>query len=244
MIQVLYLGVDMTDAEPGGEESKELATIELSDEVVHSDAIGDTFGVEVLRARRIFFRRRSARSRLSDRLKEAIGTAPKEALAALEAIIAEGDLKSYNLRRAAAWWARAYYLLGLPAAVLATLAGATGLASTGGRIPAAIIALVAAGLGAAATFLNSDQNRKHDDDLSAAWQELADDARLYLLQFSQDLDPTRGEFVASARYWSTIIALHKRKGLLLRGDLTGLPSSDAGAAVPRTAAASSPRVTS
>jgi hypothetical protein len=73
--------------------------------------------------------------------------------------------------------------LGLPAAVLAAVAGATGLVSAAGRIPAAIIALVAAGLTAAATFLKSDENQKTNITMSAAWSQLADDARLQHLSY-------------------------------------------------------------
>jgi len=100
-------------------------------------------------------------------------------------LIAECDLNAFYLRRASRWWGRAYYVLGMPAVVLATIAGATGLASTAGRVPAAIIALIAAGLTAAATFLNSCDNQRNNIVMSAAWSELADDARLHNLSYIQ-----------------------------------------------------------
>jgi hypothetical protein len=91
-------------------------------------------------------------------------------------------------REAADWharwarrWARVYIALGLPSAILAATAGATGLASTAGRIPAAIIALIAAGLGAAATFLESGKQREYHDAMSGAWQTLANDAHVHQL---------------------------------------------------------------
>ena len=40
---------------------------------------------------------------------------------------------------------RAYYVVGVPAIVLAAISGISGLATTTGRVPAAIIALVSAG---------------------------------------------------------------------------------------------------
>lgn len=46
-------------------------------------------------------------------------------------------------------------LAGIPASVLAAVAGVTALASTTGRVAAGVIALVAAGLGALVTFLGA-----------------------------------------------------------------------------------------
>jgi hypothetical protein len=110
-----------------------------------------------------------------------------------------------------------YYLLGVPAAVLATIAGATGLASTAGRVPAAIIALVSAGLATATSFLNSNQNKVHNTRLSADWQKLADDARTAVLTHIQQQNST-------SSCWSEIIRdislFNTRKGALLRGDLS------------------------
>lgn len=169
--------------------------------------------------RRVSWPGRSPRNRLSARLREAIGTAPTDPLSTLETLIAEGDLHAFDLRMLSRWWGRAYYLLGLPAAVLAAVAGATALISVSGRIPAAIIALVSAGLTAAATFLNSEQNRKKDDELSAAWQGLADDARLTILKYAQKEKNSTQE-APDLQYWDDVLKLHRRKGRLLRGDLS------------------------
>ena len=112
------------------------------------------------------------------------------------------------------------YVLGVPAVILATAAGATGLATTTGRVVAAIIALVSAGLTASATFLNSGEQRKTSDRLSAAWQELADDARLELLRRAQALKSGRtAEEVLGFEYWNRVLHLQRRKGRLLRGDV-------------------------
>lgn len=129
----------------------------------------------------------TARGRLNKRVKDALGTTPDKPLGALVQLVAEADLCAFDLRRGSLWWSRAYYLLGAPAAVLATIAGAIGLADAASRFTAAIIALVAAGLTAAATFLNSQENSKTSKQLSAAWQELADEARIMLLQYAQKM---------------------------------------------------------
>lgn len=143
-------------------------------------------------------------------------------------LIAEGDLNAYDTRRTSRWWGRAYYLLGLPAAVLAAVAGATGLISAAGRVPAAIIALVAAGLTAAATFLKSDENQKNNIVMSAAWSELADDARLQHLSYAQavqKLKDSSDKTILADDYWARVLGLHRRKGRLLRGDATASEES-------------------
>ena len=163
------------------------------------------------------------RRQLRKTLKATIGTAPDDIEAALRTLIAEGDLSAYDTRRASRWWGRAYYILGLPAAVLAAVAGATGLISAAGRVPAAIIALVAAGLTAAATFLNSDENQKNDLVMCAAWSELADDARLQHLRYVQAvkrLNDSSDKAILADDYWDRVLNLHRRKGRLLRGDTT------------------------
>lgn len=121
---------------------------------------------------------------LSPHLDAALGAIPDKPMGALSSLVAEGDLRAFDSKKQS-MAGRAYYVLGMPAAGLAATASATGLISTSGRIPAAIIALVSSGLTAAAAFLNSEQNRKRSDELSAAWQALADDARIKLLQGAQ-----------------------------------------------------------
>ncbi|MEV6830124.1 hypothetical protein [Amycolatopsis sp. NPDC051102] len=163
---------------------------------------------------------RSARSRLKKQLREALGTAPAEPLGVLESVMAEADLNAFDARRSSLRWGRAYYLLGVPAVILATTAGATGLATAAGRVVAAVIALASAGLSAAATFLNSQEQRKTTGQLCAAWQELADDARMELIQRAQALKAGRSpDDVFESTYWEQVLELHRRKGHLLRGDL-------------------------
>jgi hypothetical protein len=165
----------------------------------------------------------SPRRQLRRKLQAAIGTTPDDIEATFRSLIAECDLNAFDTRRSSRWWGRAYYMLGLPAAVLAVVAGATGLASTAGRIPAAIIALVAAGLVAAVTFLNSEDNQRRNSAMSAAWSELADDARLHNLSYTQairdSVDDSDKVKVVIDDYWARILKLHRRKVVLLRGEV-------------------------
>jgi hypothetical protein len=69
-------------------------------------------------------------------------------------------------------WSQLYLMLGLPAAILAAIAGATALASTTTRVLAGFIALASAGLSAAVAFLNSKANEERYAGLGAAWAAL------------------------------------------------------------------------
>lgn len=164
----------------------------------------------------------SPRRSLKRKRDRAIGEAPNNAMGILQSLIADSDLRAYDAQRASKRWGRAYYMLGLPAAVLATIAGAAGLASTAGRIPVAIVALAAAGLATAATFLNSNENKLHSGKLSAAWQELADDVRLAVIQYGQNADRQR-TLIDDDFLIRQVIRFNKRKSTLLRGDLNPPP---------------------
>lgn len=163
----------------------------------------------------VFWRSENPRRELKRKLDKAIGQTHNDATAILVSLISECDLRAYDTRQASKRWGSAYYLLGLPAAVLATIAGAAGLASTAGRVPAAIIALIAAGLATAATFLNSNENKQQNGKLSAAWQELADDVRLTVIAYGGD----RGRAFGQDYLITEVIYFNKRKSALLRGDL-------------------------
>jgi hypothetical protein len=167
-------------------------------------------------------RRFSNPRRQLKRLRDtAIGQAPNDAMGVLRSLIADCDLHAYNTRSAGKWWGRAYYLLGLPAAVLATIAGAAALVSTAGRIPAAFIALISAGLTTAVTFLNSNQNKQDNIKFSAAWQQLADEARLVVVEYGNMVDDfsntKKNDFLIQQ-----VIYLNKKKSALLRGDLSSI----------------------
>lgn len=166
------------------------------------------------------------RRRLKQLRNRAIGEAPNDAMGVLLSLIADCDLHAYNTRAISKWWGRAYYLLGLPAAVLATIAGAAALVSTAGRIPVAIVALISAGLTTSATFLNSNENKQSNIRFSAAWQKLADDARLAVIRYGTL--PDRPEQVARDDYLiQRVIQLNQRKSALLRGDLAQVPEQSA-----------------
>ena len=70
------------------------------------------------------------------------------------------------------FYSRLYYLLGLPAAILAAIAGATALASTTGRIAAGVIALASSALSAAVTFLDSGGQRDRSAQDRLRWDDL------------------------------------------------------------------------
>jgi hypothetical protein len=99
----------------------------------------------------------------------------------LSQVVDRGKMEARAARSRARAWSRLYFVVGLPAAVLAAVAGAIALASTAGRVAAGIIALVSAGLTAAATFLDSATRQTSYDNLAAGWQVLANDAHLKLV---------------------------------------------------------------
>lgn len=72
------------------------------------------------------------------------------------------------------WW---HWLLGIPAAVLAAIAGFTGLASVAGRVPAAILALIAAVLGGILTTVEPNKKVRQGQSAGAAYNEVRVAAR-------------------------------------------------------------------
>jgi len=78
----------------------------------------------------------------------------------------------------AKYWRAVNLILGVPAAVLAAIAGATALASTTGRVAAGIIALVAAGLSAITTTLNAAQRTEQGQAAGNLYLALQSDARI------------------------------------------------------------------
>ena len=78
-------------------------------------------------------------------------------------------------------WSRLYFVVGLPAAILAAIAGATALASPALSVFAGAVALTSAALTAAATFLDSATRQTSNDNLAAGWQVLSNDARMRLV---------------------------------------------------------------
>ncbi|MFE4535296.1 hypothetical protein ACFRKB_09480 [Streptomyces scopuliridis] len=100
--------------------------------------------------------------------------------AEVEKLIAEARIGARRAQRRAKLWHAAYLSLGFPAAVLAGISGAAGLASAGARVPAAILALLAAGFSAGSTFLRADARHMTNLRRRYAWQNLETRARLVL----------------------------------------------------------------
>jgi hypothetical protein len=75
-------------------------------------------------------------------------------------------------------WRGINLLLGVPAAALAAVAGATALVSASGRIAAGIIALVSAGLGGVVTTLNAAQRTEQAQAAGNLYLALQSDARI------------------------------------------------------------------
>jgi hypothetical protein len=92
-------------------------------------------------------------------------------------LVAKAEHRSKRTGRWARFWQVTDITLGLATAVLAAIAGATGLASTAGRVPAAILALIAAGLTAASRFLESSQRYERNRKRRNALQALERDAQ-------------------------------------------------------------------
>ena len=74
-------------------------------------------------------------------------------------------------------WRGTNLVLGVPAAALAGVAGATALAGTTGRVTAGILALCAAGFGAVMTTLNAARRAEQAHVASNAYLGLRNDAR-------------------------------------------------------------------
>ena len=70
----------------------------------------------------------------SDRRRSAIGSE-------LQKVLDRAAENAQRERRTSSRWSSLYFFVGLPAAILAAIAGATALASTAGRVPAGIIDL-------------------------------------------------------------------------------------------------------
>lgn len=100
--------------------------------------------------------------------------------AEVEKIITEAQIGARRAQRRAKLWHAVYLSLGFPAAVLAGISGAAGLASAGARVPAAVLALLSAGFAAGSTFLRSDARHMTNLRRRYAWQNLEIRARLVL----------------------------------------------------------------
>ena len=102
----------------------------------------------------------------------------RKAIADELARIEEGAEYSSNSQfEQAKLWRGTNLVLGVPAAGLAAVAGATALATTAGRVAAGILALCAAGLGAVMTTLNAARRAEQAHVSGNAYLSLRNDAR-------------------------------------------------------------------
>ena len=116
---------------------------------------------------------------------------------------AEADRESQRWGSRAGRYNGLYVLLGLPAAVLAAVAGVTVLASTAGRLAAGIVALMSAALSASATFLDSAKKSDQAAKLNTEWEDLYNEMRVCrlteLASFTTDSGSSRlSSFAARA----------------------------------------------
>ncbi|RKR86177.1 hypothetical protein BDK92_0399 [Micromonospora pisi] len=91
------------------------------------------------------------------------------------------DVEARSTAAAARRWNIAYLALGLPTAIVAAVAGAAGLASADGRVPAAVLAFVVAGASGAATFLGAESRALEARRRASGWRALEADSRLVAL---------------------------------------------------------------
>jgi hypothetical protein len=101
-------------------------------------------------------------------------------IAEVEKIREEARIGARRAQRRSKLWNLTYLVLGFPAAVLAGVSGAAGLASPDGRVPAAILALLSAGFAAGAGFLRAEGRQLVNLRRRYAWQEVEVRARLVL----------------------------------------------------------------
>lgn len=91
--------------------------------------------------------------------------------AEIESLREEAARQKQLAHRRAEFWARTDVALGFPAALLAGVAGATGLATADARVPAALLALASAGFAAGAGFLRSATRCRANKRARRAWAD-------------------------------------------------------------------------
>ncbi|MFF0446631.1 hypothetical protein ACFYT4_09495 [Streptomyces sp. NPDC004609] len=95
-------------------------------------------------------------------------------------VVEEARIGARRAQRRSKLWNATYICLGFPAAVLAGISGAAGLAAPGARVPAAVLALLSAGFSAGSTFFRADARQVANLRRRYAWQHLETQARLVL----------------------------------------------------------------
>ncbi|MFD9223717.1 hypothetical protein ACFWDI_27830 [Streptomyces sp. NPDC060064] len=100
--------------------------------------------------------------------------------AEIERLHEEAARQKALAHRRAEFWNTAHIVLGFPAALLAGVAGAAGLATADARVPAALLALASAGFAAGAGFLRSDARRVANKRARQAWADVEGKASVRL----------------------------------------------------------------
>lgn len=128
------------------------------------------------------------------------------------------DLELASLRDKAAWnarrgrmWERANMGLGLPAAVLAAVAGVGAFSEFFSDIAVGVVALTSAALTATIAFFRPDEQRRAFKAKAAGYEELADDVDMYITVDAWD--PYQR---MSATYF--LADVHDRKRVVVKGD--------------------------
>ena len=101
---------------------------------------------------------------------------------------AEAERQSLIYAGRSRLYASLYYILGLPAAILAAIAGATALASATGRFVAGIIALASSALSAAVVYLDSGKQRDRAAKTRTYWDDLY--TQIHIARLTKMIDYT------------------------------------------------------
>jgi hypothetical protein len=142
-----------------------------------------------------------------------------------QAVVSADKHRSVSL-----WWGRLHYILGIPAAILATVGGATALTSS--QTLPAVLGLTAGGLSSAVAFLKCENSRDRNSALCAGWTELADQVRLILLEYDNCV--SSGNKPDIDYYSYRLICLNKCKMELLWGILRAGPERQPSNSDPRS----------
>jgi len=116
---------------------------------------------------------------------------------------AEAERQSLTYASKSRLYASLYYILGLPAAILAAIAGATALASATGRYVAGIIALASSALSAAVVYLDSGKQRDRAAQTRNYWDDLYTEIHVARLTKMIDYDVDTGPAALNRFYTKT-----------------------------------------
>jgi hypothetical protein len=165
---------------------------------------------------------------LQGRVESQLGEAPTSIVKSIEVLVTTCDLHSYRRRISSERWGRVHYSIGIPSAVLAATAAALVESSAIPKIYISACALLSAVLAALVTFLKSESNKERNHILSAEWSDLADAARVHLLDYSRVISQAdqKESMSIDSEYSKLIIGLNRNKGRLLRGEVVNAENTN------------------